>query len=340
MFDLLDLHTRLVSAARPSGSEHTGIAQVLRELAAPLVDSVETDAMGNLICHKKGPGDRMMLCAHMDAIGFQVIGVDDRGFASVTRVGWHDPAQVVGCRVVFPNGTRGVLRPRERSKTLAAPWRNLRFDQLYLDIGAATREEALERIRIGDMAVFEGEPCRVGGHRVMGPYADDLIGCVVLLLTMERLKNSPYDLYYVFSVQEEVGCRGAVSAAWQIDPQLGIACDVCGTGDTPGELEHQRMQVRLGAGPTVKRKDGGVECDPQAVNHVLEAARRAGVDTQTEVLLGGTTDARSMQLSRQGVPVTCVSIPCRNIHSPAEIVSEGDIEQAAALLAAAAELAF
>lgn len=333
MFDLLDLHTRLVSAARPSGSEHTGIAQVLRELAAPLVDSVETDAMGNLICHKKGPGDRMMLCAHMDAIGFQVIGVDDNGFASVTRVGWHDPAQVIGCRVVFPNGTRGVLRPRERAKTLSAPWRNLRFDQLYLDIGAASREEALERIRIGDMAVFEGEPCRVGGHRVMGPYADDLIGCVVLLLTMERLKISPYDLYYVFSVQEEVGCRGALSAAQAIRPQWGIACDVCDTDDTPAEDKKDRV-LFLGQGPAIKRRDASVICSPALNEKLRAAADGAGIPWQEEIMLDGGTDTCSIQRALENVAATCVSIPTRHIHSPAEIYDTRDVEGAAALLTA------
>lgn len=339
MMKPFELLARLAAAAQPSGFEGPQAA-ILAELARPFADEVRTDLVGNVICHKKGPGKRVMIPAHMDVLGLLVTDADDRGYLRFEPLGGHAPFQLVGTTVRLESGVRGSIWPDSEAGLGEKALDQADLHDLFIDIGAESREEALKLAPLGSVCAFDAPTVRLAGDRIMTPYADDLSGCAAVLLAMEKIQNPANDLWFVFSVQEEVGCRGAVSAAWQIDPQLGIACDVCGTGDTPGELEHQRMQVRLGAGPTVKRKDGGMECDPQAVNHLLEAARRAGVETQTEVLLGGTTDARSMQLSRQGVPVTCVSIPCRNIHSPAEIVSEGDIEQAAALLAAAAELAF
>ena len=139
MFDVLQLHQALVAAARPSGGEQNGIAKVLKEMAAPYVDAVTTDAMGNLICHKKGKGKKVMLCAHMDAIGFMVTGVDQRGFLSVTNQGWHDPAEIINHRVVFPDGLSGILRPRERAKTLSRGWNDIKMEDLYLDIGDVSR---------------------------------------------------------------------------------------------------------------------------------------------------------------------------------------------------------
>ena len=320
MFDVLELHRKLAAAARPSGSEQTGVAQVLREMASPFVDEITTDAMGNLICHKKGPGERIMLAAHMDAIGFIVTGLDENGFADLDGIGGHGPAELVNCRVVFPNGVHGVIRAREIS-------------DLYLDIGAASLEEAQSLIRIGDMAAFEGLPELAAGSRIVGPYADDLIGCVVLLLTMEQAKAGNYDVYYVFSTQEEVGCRGALSAAQAIRPALGIACDVCGVDDTPASP--RKIPTRtLGNGPTIKIKDHSVICSPALNARLRQTARSCQIPWQEEILTGGGTDTSAMQKALENVAATCVSIPTRHIHSPAETYDKTDAELAGRLLAA------
>lgn len=333
MFDVLELHRQLAAAARPSGSEQTGVAQVLRQLAEPFVDEITTDAMGNLICRKRGPGEKVMLAAHMDAIGFIVIGVDERGFVDIDGIGGHDPMSLINCRVVFPNGTHGVIRARETSRTLSAPWSRMRYGDLYLDIGASSREEAEQLVKIGDMAAFEGVPELAAGNCIIGPYADDLIGCVVLLLTMEQVKQSRFDIYYVFSVQEEVGCRGALSAAQAIRPTYGIACDVCGVDDTPASPRKQATRT-LGKGPTIKIKDSSVICSP-ALNAMLrQTARENGICWQEEVMTGGGTDTSSMQRALENVAATCVSIPTRHIHSPAETYDKADAEQAGKLLAA------
>ena len=333
MFDVLELHRKLAAAARASGAERTGVGQTLAELARPFVDEVMTDVMGNVICRKKGDGARIMLSAHMDAIGFMVRGIDKDGFVTVTGIGGHTPARLLSCRVVFPNGVRGTFGLRERGKVLSGSWADVSFDDLYLDIGAADGEEARSLVKIGDTAVFEGEPRLIADNRIMGPYADDLIGCVVLLLAMEKLKESRFDTYFVFSVQEEVGCRGALSAAQAIRPALGIACDVCGTDDTP-QFKHSNRTLVPGNGPTVKLKDGSVLCDPALNAALMKTAQEQGIAVQPEILVYGGTDTSSMQRALENVAATCVSIPTRYIHSPAETYDRSDAERAGALLAA------
>ncbi len=333
MFDVLQLHQALVSKARPSGMEQRGIAGVLKEMAAPFVDDVKTDAMGNLICHKKGKGKRVMVCAHMDAIGFMVTGVDDRGCLSITNLGWHDPAEIINARIVFESGLQGIIRPKEAAKTLSGGWTAVRIADLYVDIGATCRKDAEKLVKVGDTAVFEGAPRAIGGHRIMGPYADDLIGCVVLLLAMEQLEESGYDVYFVFSTQEEVGCRGAQTAALGIKPDLAIACDVCDGDDTPLEEKKNRV-IFLGKGPAIKIKDSSVICSPELNEKLRKAAKKTELTWQDEIMIGGGTDTCSMQMSGPDVAATCVSIPTRNIHSPGEIYDWRDVEQAGALLAA------
>ncbi len=333
MFEVLQLHQTLAAAARPSGAEQEGIAALLREMAAPLVDDITTDALGNLICHKKGPGKRVMLCAHMDAIGFMVTGMDDHGCLSVTNLGWHDPAEVINARLRFPGGLRGILRPRERAKTLSGDWSSIRMEDLYLDIGATSRAQAEALVKIGDMAVFEGTPRAAGPYRVMGPYADDLTGCITLLLAMEQLEDSPYDVYLVFSAQEEVGLRGAKTAALAIQPDIAIACDVCDADDTPMEDKKNRV-IFLGRGPAIKIKDSSVICSPALTCALRETAEREELAWQDEIMLAGGTDTAAMQLAGPNTAAACISIPTRYIHSPAEVYDWRDVEQAAALLAA------
>lgn len=333
MFDVLELHRKLVAAARASGAERTGIGQTLAELARPFADEVTADVMGNVICRKKGGGERIMLAAHMDAIGFMVRGIDENGFVTVAGIGGHAPARLLSCRVVFPNGTRGTFGIRERSRVFPGNWADVSFDNLYLDIGAADGEEARSLVKIGDTAVFEGEPRLAAGNCVMGPYADDLIGCVVLLLAMERLKESRFDAYFVFSVQEEVGCRGALSAAQAIRPALGIACDVCGADDTP-QVKNSNRTLVLGNGPTIKLKDRSVLCDPALNAALMKTAQERGIAVQPEILVRGGTDTSAIQKALENVAATCVSIPTRYIHSPAETYDRSDAERAGALLAA------
>jgi len=333
MFDVLKLQQQLVAAAAPSGNEKK-MGQLLADLARPFVDEIRTDAMGNVICRKKGRGKRVMAAAHMDVIGFLATFVDEKGFVWFDHIGGHNPSYLINTRVVFANGTRGVIRPKALDKLAEKKMSAVRFSDLYIDIGAKDQAEAKKLIKIGDTAIFEGAPRMILGNNVMGPYADDLIGCVVLLMAMEQLQETKNDLYFVFSVQEEIGCRGAKTAAFGVEPHLGIACDVCPVGDTPAD-DGVHMAVCVGKGPTIKIKDSSVYCSPEANAHVRAAAKKAGVIYQDEILTGGGTDTSEMQMARDGAMATCISIPTRNIHLPVEIFNIDDVQGAAKLLAAA-----
>ena len=184
-------------------------------------------------------------------------------------------------------------------------------------------------VSIGDVCVFDGETYSQNGM-VLTPYADDLVACTVLLQVMERLKESPYDLYFVFTVQEEVGLRGAGTSAHRIAPEMGIAVDVCGTGDVPSSTAY--FDVKLGRGATVKIKDGSLLCNPQVISFLRDAAERAGVTYQDEVMLSGGTDAGAIQRTLGGILAGGVSIPTRNIHSPREIYSLSDVDGAVSIL--------
>ncbi len=331
MFDVFNLQKQLVAVAGVSGFEGKA-AQLLEQLAKPFVDEIYTDALGNVICHKKGKGKKIMMSGHMDTIGIMATSVDERGFVLFTMIGGAMPMLLVNTRVQFANGTKGIIRPREVSRHMQKAPSAVTMTDLYVDIGANSQKEAEKAVSVGDVAVFEGAPVEIAGGNVMGPYADDLIGCVVLLMAMERVKDSPNDLYFVFSTQEEVGLRGASAAANGIEPYLGIACDVCPTGDTPAN-SRTPMVVKLGGGPTVKIKDSSAITSPFANKLLKKSAKVLGIAVQDEILLGGGTDAAAMQRSGSGAHATCISIPTRNIHSPVEIFNKNDVVQAAELMA-------
>ncbi|MBQ9966993.1 MAG: M20/M25/M40 family metallo-hydrolase [Clostridia bacterium] len=331
MFDILTLQNELLSLALPSGFE-AKVGAHLAELAKPFVDEITTDAMGNVICHKKGEGKKIMLSAHMDLIGFMVTFIDEKGRLRFEPIGGHNPAFLHRTSVRFPNGTRGVIMCEKWGVESKKNMADVRTNSFYIDIGAGSYENAAKVVNIGDVCVFTGEACEQNGM-IMTPYADDLVACIVLLKVMEQLKSSPYDVYFVFSCQEEPGLRGAGTSAYQIHPYMGIAVDVCGAGDTPSSNTY--CDVKLGKGATVKIKDGSLVCNPQVVNFLREAAERAGVTYQDEILLSGGTDAGAIQRTRGGIFAGGVSIPTRNVHSPREIYSISDVEGAVSILVSA-----
>ena len=339
MLNILELQKQLTAVALPSGFEAPQ-ARLLMELARPLADEVWTDAIGNLYCHKKGPGKRMMFAAHMDVIGLMITFVDDKGYLRFEPIGGHAPAGLIGLTVRMESGAKGTIRADATADVYKHGYSDVDIHDLFIDMGVETRAEAEELAPVGSVCVFDYEPAETVGGAMLTPYADDLSACIALLIAMEELKDQSVenDLYFVFTVQEEVGLRGAKPAAWDIQPYMGIACDVTQTGDTPGEIDGQRMQVALGKGPTVKIKDSSVECNPQVIEHLRKAARKGRIPYQDEILLAGGTDTAAMQKSREGVLSGCVSIPCRNIHTPGEIVSLKDVERAGKLIAAAAKM--
>lgn len=334
MLNVLELQKKLVAAALPSGFEHK-VADVISEIVKPYVDEVYIDALGNVIAHKKGPGKKIMMPAHMDTIGFMATYIDDKGFIRVTNIGGISAVNMVATPVRFENGVKGIMQIEGKADLASAARNAVAMSNLFIDIGAKSKEEAEKLVDIGMVAVFDTETKVIFNDHLVSPYCDDLICSVSLILAMEQLKDvEPVnDLYYVFSTQEEVGLRGAITSAYHIDPDLGIALDVCPVGDTPAISVP--MVVALGKGPTVKIKDASVICHPKAVEFLRKAAKANDIPYQNEILLAGGTDTAAIQKTRGGVIAGCISVPTRYIHSPQEMVAISDVENAAKLLAAA-----
>ena len=332
MIDILKTFTHLQSVARPSGFE-SPCAQAIAELAGPYCDEVKIDTLGNVICHKKGPGKKLMMAAHMDVIGLIITHIDKKGFLRFGALGGFVPYRLIGARMKLENGMGGSVWCDEKAME-EKKLEEISLNDLYLDIGAESEESARKMVQVGDVAMYEGEVQQVG-QMLLSPYCDDLIACAALLSAMSQVEKSENDLYFVFTVQEEVGLRGAATAAYAIDPDFGVCMDVTRTGDNPSEKA--KMVVKLGAGPTIKIKDVSLLCNPQVIAHLREAAKEGDVPYQDEVLTAGGTDSAAIQKTRGGVLSGCISIPCRYIHSQNEMVSLKDVEQSARLMALCAQ---
>jgi tetrahedral aminopeptidase len=317
---------KLVESQGPSGYE-SEIRSVVRGEIEAYADEIRVDALGNLIVLKGKGGEngvKIMLAAHIDEIGVMVTQVDGNGFVRFTTLGGVRPYTCVGGRVRFLNGTAGVINMEPLDDMTKIPT----FEQLYIDLGTSSKDET--PVQVGDVATFE-RPFLDLGKRLVAKSLDDRIGAAVLIETLRQMKDTPHQLYFVFSTQEEVGVRGATTAAFGINPDLGLAVDVTGTGDTPQRTK-VRMEVGLGKGPAIKVRDGGMLADRRVVDWMVRGAEQLGLPYQMEILQGGSTDARAMQLSRAGVPAGCLSIPCRYVHSPSEMVDFDDVQNAVRLL--------
>jgi endoglucanase len=317
---------KLTETFSPSGYE-APIREVIRQEVVPLAEEVREDALGNLIARKgqrSEGGLRIMLAAHMDEIGLIATHVEEGGFIRFTAIGGVRPQPLQAGRVRFINGQQGVIGCDRLSSSDQTP----SLEQSYIDVGAGSRKDC--PIKVGDVCSFE-RPFLDLGQRLVAKSMDDRIGCAVLIETLRAIHATPHELVFVFTTQEEVGTRGATTSAYGLDPDLGLAVDVTGTGDTP---KAAKMEVSLGQGPAIKVKDSGMLADRRVVAWMVKGAEKARIPYQREVLEGGTTDARAIQMARQGVPAGCLSIPCRYIHSPSEMVDRSDVQGAVKLLAA------
>jgi putative aminopeptidase FrvX len=318
-----ELIKKFVEAIGPSGYED-GVREMINAEVQAFADEVKVDALGNLIVRKgckKDGGLKVMLAAHMDEIGVIVTHIEEGGFVRFTNIGGLRPMTLLGGRVRFVNGVRGVIG----MDPLDVPDRIPGLDKFYIDTGATTREDC--KMHVGDTGAFD-RPFLDLGERLVSKTMDDRISVVVLIEVLRRIKTTPHELYFTFTAQEEVGTRGAQTSAYAIDPDLGLSVDVTGVGDTP----KGKMAVSLGNGPAIKVRDGGMLSDPRVVRWLVAAAERLNMPYQLEVLEGGTTDARAIQLVRAGVPSSCVSIPTRYIHTQSEMVDYKDVLNAVALL--------
>ena len=312
----------------PSGDE-AEVASLLEKLAMPFVDECRRDTMGNLIAHKKGAGSRVLFAAHMDSIGFIATYIEKEGFVRFCKVGGLHAPDLIATPVRFKNGVRGVICLNEGVEP-----KEMTLEDLYIDIGAHDEEEARAMVGIGDTAVYD-TPAFGAGDRLVSPYMDNRISCIVLLMAMEQFQKSENDLYFVFTVQEELGLRGAKTAAYAIDPDYGIAVDVTVSADELGS-KHSGSS-RLGGGAAIKVMDSSIICHPEMVSKLSALVGERGIDVQMDVIRSGGTDAGSIYTTKMGVLTGGISIPCRYVHTPQEMVDRGDVEACARLVCAFAE---
>ena len=314
------MYTLLKDLVKPlsvSGRE-APVRALIEEKIAPYVDEVYTDALGNLIAHKRGAdgAPKLMLAAHMDEIGFYVTDIDDEGRVQFSPAGGIRFDTTGYSEVVFENGTRGIIVANDDARSFSA-------DCCYVDIGAKSRREAERHVKTGDTFAVVSNLRRLSGGKVVGRPLDDRIGCAIMIEAAKRAGESKYDIYYVFTVQEEVGCRGSKTAAYAIMPDVAIAVDITKSGDTPGA---PKMAVKLGGGAAIKIKDPSVICDPALVDEMIGHCRDNGIKYQLEILTMGGTDTSEMQSAGAGCRAGCISIPTRYAHTPLEMIDMGDVE--------------
>jgi endoglucanase len=319
-----DLLQRLTEAFGPSGREDQ-VRELVKGEISGLADSLTVTPMGSLhaIVNPQGK-TRVMIAAHMDEIGLVVSHIDPNGFARFQMIGGLNSQTLVGHRARFADGIRAVIGIEDQED-----WtKRARLADLYLDFGVSSAAEC--PVRVGEIGSFD-RPFVEIGPRAIAKAMDDRVGVAVAIETMRRLRRTPHQVQFAFTVQEEVGLRGARTSAFGLDPDVGIALDVTRTGDTP---KGPKMAVGLGKGPAIKVKDTQLLADPRLVDLMVHRAEAARIPYQLEVLDGGTTDAAVIQLTRAGVPSGCISIPCRYVHTPSEMVDLTDVEGAVKLLTA------
>jgi endoglucanase len=329
---------RLVETPSPSGYERP-IQDVVREWAKPLADEVRTDRHGNVLAIRNPQGHpRIMLAGHCDQIALMVQHIDDNGFLYVQPMGGWDMQILLGQYLTVWSRTgpiTGVIS-RKAPHLLTNDERNKvpQFTDVWIDIGATDRKEAEELVTPGDTATFALGYRPMRNNLAASPGMDDKVGLWTVMETLRLLKGAPLEaaIYCVSTVQEEIGLRGATTSGYGIHPQVGIAVDVCHASDTPGSDKKQLGEVKVGKGPALFR---GPNINPRVFDLLRDRATKSDIPVQLRGAPKATgTDANAIQLTREGVATGLVGIPNRYMHSPVEVVSLDDLDNAAKLLAA------
>jgi len=332
----LDLLGRLTEAPGISGREDK-IRDVVVEEMRGLVDDLRVDTMGNVIGTKRGSGGpRVMIAAHMDEIGFFVRHVDDKGFLRLQPVGGFDPRVLVAQRVTVHgydgSAYRGVVQPAAKPIHLLDPSeiKPAKIDELFVDVGLPA-DQVPSCIEVGDMVTLD-RALETSGDCVISKALDDRVGVYVMLEALKALNGHSCEILAVATTQEEVGLRGARTAAFALEPAIAVALDVTLAGDIPGgKPELAVSELRKGA--ALKVMDSSHLTHPKLLRHVREIADANGIPYQLELLPRGGTDAGAMQLAREGTAAITLSIPTRYVHTVNEMANLGDIAATTRLLA-------
>jgi endoglucanase len=318
-----ELIKKLVEAWGPSGYEHH-VREIIRQEVAPFADDIRVDPLGNLICRVGKGGKKIMIAAHMDEIGVMALYTEkSSGYMRFAPIGGVLNSSLLGMRVRFENGATGVIAAHDYFGTGRTS--SAELDNFFIDVN----DGSANLVPSGSPAIFWRD-YEERGSRLISKSMDDRIGCVVAIEAMRRLnKQSPNEIYFVFTVQEEVGLRGARAAGYGVDPDLAIALDVTSTGDM---AKNSKMEVKLGGGAAIKVHDTGLVVPPAVRDWMINRAQSDGIPYQLELLTLGTTDAAGIQTARAGVPSGAISIPCRYVHTTSETVDINDVEACIKLL--------
>lgn len=331
----MELLKRLSEAPGVPGREEA-IRAIVREALQGHVDEIEVDRLGNIIARKRGSGPKVVVAAHMDEIGFFVSHIDEEtGYLRIEPVGGFDARTLIASRVVVHTesgpllGLIGIkpvhiLTEEERKK-------EIRIQDLFVDLGLPGKE-VKEKVRVGDPVTLHQTFAEVG-ELVSGKALDDRVGVYVGIEALRRLRSHTADIYFVGTVQEEVGLRGARTSAFQIAPEIGVALDVTLACDMPGVQPHEQV-TKLGKGVAIKLKDSASISHPGLVRFLTRLAEEKGIPYQMEILPRGGTDAGAIQLAREGAAVVTLSVPTRYVHTVVEAAHKKDIEAAIQLLVA------
>jgi len=327
---------KLSNACGVAGREGE-IQTLMKNFLEPYVDKVKEDRLGNIVGVKKGnkKAPKVMLAAHMDEIGLLVKTISKKGFLQFAKMGGIDDRILAAQKVIVytkKGSLHGIIgskpphiqREEERKKVIT-------HDKLFIDVGAEDKEEAQSMgVKIGDPVGFDIKFAKVSKDIAIGKAFDDRIGCAVMIEAMKRLKKTQCTVYAVGTVQEEVGLRGATTAAFEISPDLGIALDVTVAGGVPGVKEVE-APIKMREGPSLTVADRGLITHPKVLRLLMDAAQENNIPYQLETGLPGSTDAARISLTREGVPSGVISIPTRYIHSPTSMISMKDTENSVKL---------
>ncbi len=324
-----------LSDARGVSGNEDAVREILLEEIRPHVDEYHVDSLGNLIATvhaRKEPAHRVMLAAHMDEIGLMVVQVGKDGMLRFRSVGGIDPRVLPGKRVLVGKeaipgiiGLKAVhlLTPEEEHQVV-------RIEQMYIDIGAKNKEDAESAVKVGDYVSFDAHS-EVLGRLFKGKALDDRAGCAVLAeLVKERYE---VEVVAAFTVQEEVGLRGARVAAYTVEPEIGIALEGTICDDLPRKGDHTPV-TRLGKGPAITVMDRSVIADRRLLDLIVCTAEEEGIPYQFKAPGLGGTDAGAIHLAREGIPSIAVAVPARFIHTPVGFLHLDDFEHTVVLIKA------
>ncbi|QQG38640.1 MAG: M42 family metallopeptidase [Candidatus Woesearchaeota archaeon] len=320
----------LVNTPGVSGDE-SAVRNVIIKHIKPYCKDYKVDKLGNLIVHKPGKGPRVMLAAHMDEIGLIAKRIDDKGRIFCSEIGGFEIVSIIGQLVYIKtnkgNLIRGVVTVADVSDDVAVK-KVPHIDDLIVDTGLSTNELKKKGIDVGSYISIGRRYHTLGNEDcISGKALDDRIGCFILIELIKRLKNAKSDIYFVFTVQEEIGLYGAKTSTYQIDPEWAIAVDVTNADDMV-----EGHTKSLGEGPYITLKDSDMVTNKCLDDWIKESAKKRKINLQLEVTDVGVTDALTISLSKGGVPVAIIGVPVRNMHTAVGIAHKRDIEQTIELI--------